>query len=114
MITPKEFIEAINGPKNNKLFAPSNPYTNYDRFMDDVNEAEKKAVSKFRDAVEDGQSPKKLRVRVNVLWDESLVRRLIDEYRSHGWSDVSYNKDDYGFREPQGEWIITIKIPEQC
>ena len=114
MITPKEFTEAINAPKKNDSVAQANPYTNYARFMEEANEAEEKAVNNFQDAVEHGQSPKKLRVKVNVLWDESLVRELVDEYRRRGWSNVSYSKNDYGLREPQGEWIITIKIPEQC
>lgn len=110
MITPTEFNELVKAPEPIIVAAPD-PHYDKVRFMAEVNRAEKTAVANFRHGLNSGgAAPRKLRIKLDLFWDESLVADLVNEYRKNGWTKVSYTRNDYGWREPQGNWIVMIKM----
>ena len=111
MITPDEFKEKIN---EETVALPNecyNPHLDRVRFFAEANAAEKTAINNFRHGLKSGgAAPRKLRLKLDLHWDESLVDELCTMYRKNGWTDVKYSKNDYGWREPEGYWTITIKM----
>lgn len=108
MITPDEFKEKI---KYDNVALPEayNPYMNRARFFTEATAAEKSAIENFRNGLKNGGSvPRKLRIKLDLNWNESLIAELCTMYRDKGWTKVSYNKNDWGIREPQGYWTITV------
>ena len=81
------------------------------KFMSELAAAENKAITDFRrDLKANGTAPHKLRIKVDLHWPEPLIKEAVNEYLQRGWTTVKYNRDDNGFREPQGYWVITIKM----
>lgn len=108
MITPDEFKEKI---KEDDVVpvVEHNPYMDRARFFTEATAAEKSAIENFRHGLKNGGSvPRKLRIKLDLNWDESLIAELCTMYRDKGWAKVSYNKNDWGLREPQGYWTITV------
>lgn len=108
MITPDEFKERT---KYDNVGLPNlyNPYMDRASFFTEANAAEEKAVENFRNGLRSsGTVPRKLHIKLDLNWDESLISELCTMYRNNGWAKVSYSKYDWGFREPQGYWTITI------
>ncbi len=111
MITPDEFKEKI---KEETVVLPEehyDPHKDRVRFFAEANTAEKTAIANFRHGLNSGGSaPRKLRIKLDIHWDESLIDELCAMYRKNGWTDVKYSGHDYGLREPQGYWTVTIKM----
>lgn len=110
MITPDEFKEKI---KYDSIALPElyNPHMDRTRFFAEANMAEKKAIENFRHGLKSGgAAPRKLRIKLDIHWDESLIGELCAMYRKNGWTDVKHSRNDYGWREPAGYWTITIKM----
>lgn len=108
MITP----ETIEGQISKEATKVAVADTNLDlaRFMAEANRAETVAIQNIARCRESGQEPKKLRIKLDISWPESFIRGLVEDYKASGWKRVSYNATDYGLREPQGYWTITIKM----
>lgn len=88
MITPDEFNEKI---KYDNAVLPEvyNPYMNRACFFTEATAAEKTAVENFRHGLRNGGSvPRKLHIKLDLNWDESLIAELCTMYRNEGWSKV--------------------------
>ena len=86
-----------------------------DLFYQSMRRGEYKGFEAFREAMLLGQSPKRWRIRINGNFDELMIRSAVRRYIEAGWPKATYSYNDKtpGSYEPNGEWVIVLKLPER-
>lgn len=76
--------------------------------------AENVAYEEFRLAKNIGNTPKKVKIKVDGNWSSWRIVKAVEEYKKEGWENANYNYIDIfpGSREPMGYWQITLKLPD--
>lgn len=109
--TPEEFNKKVDSGISDVLQRQREmEERRYACFMRDMSHAEYVGIENYRKAKEQGQNPKKWKIKVDLSYPEHYISEACERYREAGWKQVNYNAHDIGIREPQGEWIITINI----
>lgn len=85
-----------------------------DLFYKSMRRGEYKGFEAFRKAMLLGQGPKRWRIRINGNFNELMIRSAVRRYIEAGWPKATYSYNDKtpGSYEPNGEWVIVLKLAE--
>ena len=111
-ISPEEFNKKVNNGISDVLQRQREAEERrYACFVREISHAEYVGIENYRKAKEQGQNPKKWKIKVDISYPEHYIAEACEKYREAGWKNVTYNRnDDLSMREPTGNWIITIKV----